>query len=66
MSVATATRHEFDSRNAALVGGPVRYVLEMEGRTFLAWCDEDSAVVIVTPIESWTIDELTDFVETLI
>lgn len=60
LSVVTAVKHEFDATLATRGGGPVRYVLEVDGRPFLAWFDEDTAVVVVTPLEKWDLDNWLD------
>ena len=60
LSDATAVRHEFDVSLASRGGGPVRYVLELDGKPFLAWRDEDTAVVVVTPLEKWDLDNWLD------
>lgn len=56
LSEVTAVKHEFDATLASRGGGPVRYVLELDDRPFLAWRDEDTAVVVVTPLEKWDLD----------
>ncbi len=53
MTDATAVRHVFDDSLSERGAGPVRYVLEVGGRLFLAWHDEDTADMVVSPIELW-------------
>jgi hypothetical protein len=63
LSKATAVKHEFDATLASRGGGPVRYALEVDGRPFLAWFDEDTSVVVVTPLEKWNIDSWLDMAD---
>jgi len=60
MSEAMSVRHVFDDSLSERGAGPVQYVLEVGGRLFLAWHDEDTADMVVSPIELWDLDNLLD------
>lgn len=51
LSHITSIVHEFETCVSRRNGGPVRYVVEIGKREFLAWFDELDSVVVVTPIE---------------
>jgi hypothetical protein len=60
MTEATSVHHVFDDSLSERGAGTVRYVLEADGRLFLAWCDEDTGDVVVSPIDLWDFDNLLD------
>lgn len=60
MTEATSVHHVFDDSLSGRGAGTVRYVLEVDGRLFLAWCDEDRADMVVSPIDLWDFDNLLD------
>ncbi|XXG31303.1 MAG: hypothetical protein WJ306_01510 [Ferrovum myxofaciens] len=60
MTEATSVHHVFDDSLSERGAGTVRYVLEAGDRLFLAWHDEDTADMVVSPIELWDFDNLLD------
>lgn len=51
LSRITSIVHELETCVSRRNGGPVRYMVEIGKREFLAWYDEVDSVVVVTPIE---------------
>ena len=58
MTEAMSITHVFDDSLAHRGGGPIMYALEIGDRLFLAWRDDDAAVVVVSPIGLWEINNL--------
>jgi hypothetical protein len=60
MTEAMSITHVFDDSFSIRGGGLVKYVLEIKQRLFLAWHDEDTAVMVVSPLELWDLNNLLD------
>jgi hypothetical protein len=58
MTEAMSITHVFDDCIARRGGGPVMYALEVKEHLFLAWHDEDTDVVVVSPIGLWEANNL--------
>jgi len=60
LSRATSIPHVYDETLETRGGGTAYYMVECGGLLFLAWFDEDTQEMIISPLDLWDMENLED------
>ena len=63
MALEMSIRHVFDDTLQERGAGVLRYILVIGNERYLAWQDDDSDKMVVSPLGLWDADNLRDVVD---
>jgi hypothetical protein len=63
MTEALSIQHVFDDSLSVRGGGTVRYALQIDEQFYLAWHDDDTAVIVVSPLYLWDVNNLLETID---